>query len=165
MKVGHPMPVRSAGLLPYRVVDNEALDLFLVHPGGPLWASRDEHAWSVAKGEYDEDEDALAAAEREFAEEVGVRPPSGERVDLGEVRQASGKLVCAWAVEAPQFRVANVQSNEFELEWPPKSGRRQLFPEVDRAEWMTAVSARRRLVKAQIVFVDRLVRRLQLTGA
>jgi predicted NUDIX family NTP pyrophosphohydrolase len=159
------MPVRSAGLLPYRVVDEETLELFLVHPGGPLWVNRDEHAWSVAKGEHDEDEDALAAAEREFAEEIGVLSPAGERIDLGEIRQASGKLVSVWAVEAPQFRIEEVLSNEFELEWPPRSGRRQLFPEVDRAEWMTATSARRRLVKGQIAFVDRLAQHLHLTGS
>jgi predicted NUDIX family NTP pyrophosphohydrolase len=158
------MPVRSAGLLPYRIGGNETLELFLVHPGGPLWANRDEHAWSVAKGEYDEDEDALSAAEREFAEEIGARPPKGTRIDLGEIRQTSGKLVTVWAVDAPQFRVAEVLSNEFELEWPPKSGQRRLFPEVDRAEWMAAESARYRLVKGQTVFVDRLVRRLDLKG-
>jgi predicted NUDIX family NTP pyrophosphohydrolase len=155
------MPVRSAGILPYRAVDEQALDLFLVHPGGPLWANRDEHAWSVAKGEFGEDEDALAAAEREFAEEVGVGPPGGPRIDLGEIRQASGKLVRVWAVEAAQFGVVKVVSNEFELEWPPKSGRRRLFPEVDRAEWMTAENARRRLVKGQVAFVDRLVTQLR----
>jgi predicted NUDIX family NTP pyrophosphohydrolase len=157
------MQLRSAGLLPYRVVDGVALELFLVHPGGPLWLNKDDHAWSIAKGEYGERETALHAAEREFAEEVGVGPPGGARLDLGEIKQASGKLVRAWAIEAAQFEVAEVVSNEFELEWPPRSGRRRLFPEVDRAEWMPATVARRRLIKAQVIFVDRLVHRL--TGA
>jgi len=155
------MPVRSAGLLPYRVVAGEGLDVFLVHPGGPLWARRDDHAWSVAKGEYDESEDASVAAEREFTEEVGVTPPVGSRLDLGEIKQSSGKLVRVWAIEAGQFEVDEVVSNEFELEWPPKSGRRRRFPEVDRAEWMSAETARRRLVKGQIAFVDRLAQRIE----
>src|ERR1039458_2081288 len=102
------MPRRSAGLLPFRVVGDETLELFLVHPGVPLWANRDEHAWSIAKGEYDEGEEASAAAEREFAEELGVAPPSGLRLDLGEITQPGGKLVRAWAVEAPTFHVEQV---------------------------------------------------------
>jgi predicted NUDIX family NTP pyrophosphohydrolase len=158
------MRVHSAGLLPYRVVGGGALDLFLVHPGGPLWLNKDEHAWSIAKGEYGENETALDAAEREFAEEVGVRAPAGVRLDLGEIKQASGKLVRAWAIEAAQFEVDEVVSNEFAMEWPPRSGRRRVFPEVDRAEWMSAATARQRLVKAQAVFVDRLVQRLGRTG-
>jgi predicted NUDIX family NTP pyrophosphohydrolase len=152
--------LRSAGLLPYRVAVDEGLELFLVHPGGPLWAHRDDHAWSVAKGEYGEGEDPPVAAEREFFEEVGVTPPPGPRLDLGEIKQVGGKLVRVWAVEAGQFEVDVVVSNEFDMEWPPKSGRRQQFPEVDRAEWMPAETARRRLVKGQIAFVDRLEQRL-----
>ena len=159
-----PVPRRSAGLLPFRLADDGALELFLVHPGGPLWADRDERAWSVAKGEYGEDEEASVAAEREFAEELGVRPPTGPRIDLGEIRQSSGKLVRAWAVQAPSFTVGRVVSNHFELEWPPKSGRRQLFPEVDRAEWMPAGLAGQRLVKGQVAFIERLVERLGNAG-
>jgi predicted NUDIX family NTP pyrophosphohydrolase len=155
------LPKRSAGLLPYRVVGGKGLDLFLVHPGGPLWVNKDEQAWSVAKGEY---EDAAAAAAREFGEEVGVTPPAGPRIDLGEIKQASGKLVRVWAIEAAQFQVEQVVSNEFELEWPPKSGRTQRFPEVDRAEWMPAATARRKLVKAQAAFVDRLAQWLGEAG-
>jgi predicted NUDIX family NTP pyrophosphohydrolase len=134
------------------------LEVFLVHPGGPLWAKKDQGAWSVAKGEYDDAEEASAAAEREFAEELGVSAPPGPRIDLGQVRQKSGKLVRAWAIHAPGFEVDRVVSNEFEMEWPPKSGRRQRFPEVDRAEWMTEAVVRDRMVPAQVALVDRLVR-------
>jgi predicted NUDIX family NTP pyrophosphohydrolase len=151
------MPKRSAGLLPFRTAEDGTVHLFIVHPGGPLWSKKDEGAWSVAKGEYGDDERALGAAEREFAEEVGVPAPPGPRVDLGEVRQASGKLVTVWAVEAPQLVVDQVVSNHFEMEWPPKSGRTQSFPEVDRAEWMSVGSARVKLVPAQVAFVDRLL--------
>ncbi len=151
------MPKRSAGLLPFRTTPEGALELFVVHPGGPFWSKREEGAWSVAKGEYGEGEEASAAAEREFAEEVGVPGPPGPRIDLGEVTQASGKLVRAWAVEAPHFLVDRVVSNQFEMEWPPKSGRTQLFPEVDRAEWIRVETARVKLIKAQVAFVDRLI--------
>ncbi len=151
------MPKRSAGILPFRIDGKGALELFVVHPGGPFWAKRDEGAWSVAKGEYGEDEEATVAAEREFAEEIGRPAPPGLRIDLGQVTQASGKLVRVWAVEAPQFEVDQVVSNHFEMEWPPKSGRNQSFPEVDRAEWMSAAAARVKLVKVQAAFVDRLV--------
>jgi predicted NUDIX family NTP pyrophosphohydrolase len=154
------MPRRSAGLLPFRIVGGERLELFLVHPGGPLWANKDKHAWSIAKGEYDEGEEASTAAEREFAEELGVAPPPGPRVDLGEIKQPSGKLVTAWAIHAPTFDVAHVVSNQFELEWPPRSGRHQLFPEVDRAEWMSAGKAGEKMVKGQVAFIDRLVEAL-----
>jgi len=140
------------------------IEFFLVHPGGPLWAHKDEHAWSIAKGEYDEGEEASAAAEREFAEELGVVPPAGPRVDLGEIRQPSGKLVRVWAIPAPTFDVARVVSNQFELEWPPKSGQRQLFPEVDRAEWMSVGLAGQKLVKGQIAFIDRLLEWLGSEG-
>jgi predicted NUDIX family NTP pyrophosphohydrolase len=151
------MPKRSAGLLPFRTTPEGALELFVVHPGGPFWSKREEGAWSVAKGEYGEGEGASAAAEREFAEEVGVPGPPGPRIDLGEVAQANGKLVRAWAVEAPHFLVDQVVSNQFEMEWPPKSGRTQLFPEVDRAEWIPVETARVKLIKAQVAFVDRLI--------
>lgn len=150
------MAKRSAGLLPFRIAADGGMELFLVHPGGPFWAARDESAWSVAKGEYGEDDGAAAAAEREFAEEIGVPAPPGPRIDLGQVEQAGGKLVRVWAVEAPHFEVGEVVSNRFEMEWPPKSGRRQSFPEVDRAEWMPAATARIKLVKAQGALVDRL---------
>jgi predicted NUDIX family NTP pyrophosphohydrolase len=150
------MPRRSAGLLPFRVVSDGTLELFLVHPGGPFWATKDERSWSVAKGEYADGEPALAAAEREFTEEVGVAPPPGPRIDLGEIRQAGGKVVRAWAVEAAEFTVGTVVSNTVEMEWPPRSGNLESFPEVDRAEWMPADRARQRLVRAQLDLVDRL---------
>jgi predicted NUDIX family NTP pyrophosphohydrolase len=158
------MPKRSAGLLPFRITADGTVQLFIAHPGGPFWATKDEGAWSVAKGEYGDDEDASAAAEREFGEEIGVPAPPGPRIDLGQVEQASGKLVRVWAVDAPQFEVDHVVSNEFELEWPPRSGRRQSYPEVDRAEWTSAASARVKLVKAQVAFIDRLKDHLQKSG-
>ncbi len=154
------MPKRSAGLLPFRIAADGALFLFVVHPGGPFWAAKDDGVWSVAKGEYGEDEEAAAAAEREFAEELGRPAPPGPRIDLGQVRQGSGKVVRVWAVEAPAFEVGQVVSNHFEMEWPPRSGRHQSFPEVDRAEWMSVTTARVKLVKAQVAFVDRLTDRL-----
>lgn len=157
------MPRRSAGLLPYRIADDGTLLLFVVHPGGPFWAQKDEGAWSVAKGEYVEGEEASAAAEREFAEEVGVPAPPGPRIHLGTVEQSGRKVVSVWAVEASDFEVRQVVSNQFELEWPPKSGRLRSFPEVDRAEWMPAATARVKLVKAQVAFVDRLIDRLDDT--
>ena len=112
------MPKRSAGLLPYRIAPDGSFEVFLIHPGGPLWARKDAGAWSVAKGEYGTDEAADAAAEREFAEELGTPAPLGVRVDLGQVTQTSGKVVRVWAVEAPDFDVADVVSNRFEMDGP-----------------------------------------------
>jgi predicted NUDIX family NTP pyrophosphohydrolase len=151
------MPKRSAGLLPFRIAADGGLELFVVHPGGPFWANKEDGAWSVAKGEYGEDEAASVAAEREFAEEVGRPAPPGPRIDLGQVKQSGGKLVTVWAVEAPHFEVGQVVSNQFEMEWPPRSGRLQSFPEVDRAEWMSAAMAGVKLVKTQTAFIDRLM--------
>jgi predicted NUDIX family NTP pyrophosphohydrolase len=155
------MPKRSAGLLPFRVAADGTLHVFVVHPGGPFWAGRDEGAWSVAKGEYGEGQEAAEAAEREFAEEIGAPAPPGPRIDLGQVSQASGKVVRVWAVEAPRFEVDRVVSNHFEMEWPPRSGRHRSFPEVDRAEWMSAAVAASKLVGAQVAFVDRLADHLR----
>jgi predicted NUDIX family NTP pyrophosphohydrolase len=154
----------SAGLLPFRIAGENLLELFIVHPGGPLWATKDHHAWSVAKGEHEELDDPAAAAQREFAEELGVPAPAGLRIDLGRIRQPSGKVVRVWAIEAPRFEVDRVVSNEFEMEWPPRSGRHQSFPEVDRAEWMSAAQARQKLVKGQIGFVDRLIEFVRVAG-
>jgi predicted NUDIX family NTP pyrophosphohydrolase len=150
------MPRQSAGLLPYRYGAG-GLELLIVHPGGPLWARRDDAAWSIAKGEFEPGEDAEAAAEREFLEELGFPAPPGERLDLGEIRQPSGKRVRVWALQAPGLDPALVKSNSFEMQWPPRSGRRQSFPEVDKAEWASPVAARRKLVKGQVGFVDRLL--------
>jgi predicted NUDIX family NTP pyrophosphohydrolase len=148
-------PKRSAGLLVYRHADGE-LQVLLGHMGGPLWSRRDERAWSIPKGEYLPPEAPLAAANREFAEELGSAPPSGELIELGEVRQSSGKIVTAWAI-AGDFDVTTVHSNTFEMEWPRGSGLTQAFPEIDRAEWFTVEAARSKLVAAQVEFLDRLV--------
>ena len=129
------MPKRSAGILLYERAGADLMVL-LVHPGGPFWARKDAGAWSIPKGEYAQGEDALAVAVREFEEETGMRP-AGEFRALGEVTQSGGKMVAAWAVEG-DFDPAALKSNRFELEWPPRSGRMQSFPEVDRAEWFDA---------------------------
>jgi predicted NUDIX family NTP pyrophosphohydrolase len=153
------MPVRSAGILLYRRPAG-ALELLLVHPGGPYWARKDDGAWSIPKGEHAEGEDALACARREFEEETGTVPPLGALVELGEVRQRSGKRVSAWAAEG-DLDAAAVRSNTFSLEWPPRSGRMQEFPEIDRAAWFAPEPARRALVAAQAAFVDRLLEHLE----
>lgn len=148
------MPRRSAGLLLYRRLD-EQLEVLLVHPGGPYWATRDEGAWSIPKGEVDHDEEPLEAARREFAEELGSPPPVGGELDLGSVRQRGGKHVAAWAVEG-DLDVTTVRSGTFEMEWPPRSGRTITVPEVDRAEWFDLVAARTRCNGAQVELLDRL---------
>jgi predicted NUDIX family NTP pyrophosphohydrolase len=148
------MPKRSAGLLLYRRGPG-GVEVLLVHPGGPLWARRDDGAWSIPKGEHGPDEDPLAAARREFREELGVEPPPGEPVPLGGIRQPGGKVVSAWAVEG-DLDVAGVRSETFEMEWPPRSGRVRRFPEVDRAAWFPLEEARRKLVPAQVGLLDRL---------
>jgi predicted NUDIX family NTP pyrophosphohydrolase len=148
------MPKRSAGLLMYRGSGPD-LAVLLVHPGGPFWAKKDLGAWSIPKGEYGPNEDALAVAQREFEEETGARPRD-EFQSLGDVTQAGGKRVSAWAVEG-DFDPAALVSNSFELEWPPRSGRKQSFPEVDRAEWFSPDEARERILAGQRAFIDRLV--------
>jgi predicted NUDIX family NTP pyrophosphohydrolase len=147
---------KSSGLLAYRVRDG-ALEVFLVHPGGPFWARKDDGAWSIPKGEHSDDEDPQACARREFEEETGTALPADtELLDLGSVRLASRKEVAAWAVAADLDADAIV-SNEFEIEWPPRSGRKQSFPEVDRAGWFSPDEARVKLNPAQAELVDRLV--------
>jgi predicted NUDIX family NTP pyrophosphohydrolase len=148
------MAARSAGILLYRRRD-QALEVLLVHPGGPLWARRDAGAWSLPKGEYAAGEDGLAAARREFAEELGISPPDGQVLELGEVRQKSGKVVSAWALEG-NLDVTALASNTFALEWPPRSGKTQEFPEVDRAQWFTLREARERVNPAQVALLERL---------
>src|SRR5437868_879860 len=133
------MPKQSAGILVYRKANN-VLQVFLVHPGGPFWKNKDEGAWSVPKGEYESDEDPLEAARREFYEETG-HYIDGTFIQLNPVRLKSGKIVNAWAVEG-DIDHANIKSNLFEIEWPPKSGRMQSFPEVDRAGWFTIDEAK-----------------------
>jgi predicted NUDIX family NTP pyrophosphohydrolase len=146
------VPKKSAGLLLFR--RRGGLDVLLVHPGGPLWANKDEGAWSIPKGEIDAGEDPLAAAQREFEEELGSSV-SGEFVALTPIRQASGKLVYAWALER-DFDTATFRSGTFSMEWPPRSGREQHFPEVDRVEWFSIDEARRKINRAQIALLDQI---------
>ncbi len=150
----------TAGLLAHHEQGEPAV--FLVHPGGPYWAERDEGSWSIPKGLCEEAEEPLAAARREFTEEVGRPPPDGPFIDLGAIPQRSGKLIRVWAVPADPALVF-VSSNEFELEWPRHSGRMVRFPEVDRAEWFPISTARRRLLDGQLDFLDRLVDHLAET--
>jgi predicted NUDIX family NTP pyrophosphohydrolase len=126
-----------------------------VHPGGPIWARRDLGAWSIPKGEYADDERALAAARREFEEELGSPVPAGDPLELGEIRQKSGKYVRVWAV-AGDLDTEGVKSNEFEMEWPPRSGKRRRFPEVDRAEWFDLPQAGEKVNAAQVPLLQRL---------
>ncbi len=145
--------MKSAGLLMFRRV--AALELFLVHPGGPFFRKKDDGAWSIPKGELEPNEDPLLTAQREFTEETGLAVPKNGFLALGEIRQQGGKTVFAWAFEG-DCDPAGIASNTFELEWPPRSGRRQTFPEVDRADFFTPDVARKKLNPAQAVFVDRL---------
>lgn len=132
------------------------LEVFLVHPGGPFWKNKDVGAWSIPKGEYGEDEDALTAAKREFQEETGFEA-RGEFLPLGEIAQPSGKLIKAWAVEG-DCSPERISSNTFSMEWPPKSGRQQQFPEVDRAGWFSLSEARKRIVRGQAAFLERVAK-------
>ena len=145
---------RSAGILLYRR-RGSGLGLLLVHPGGPFWAKKDVGAWMIPKGEYAEREDALTAAKRELEEETGLRA-DGDFLPLGELVQAGGKRVTAWALEG-DFDPAALRSNTFEMEWPPRSGRRQSFPEVDRAQWFAPDEARTKILASQSEFIDRLL--------
>jgi predicted NUDIX family NTP pyrophosphohydrolase len=146
---------RSAGILLHRRGAGGATEVLLVHPGGPFWAKKDAGAWSIPKGEYDDGEDARAAALREYEEELGAPPPDGDLVDLGEVRQKSGKVVSAWALEGDADADA-IRSNTFTIEWPPRSGNTREFPEVDRAGWFGLDEAREKIVPAQAALLDRL---------
>ncbi|MBB4716822.1 NUDIX domain-containing protein [Streptomyces luteogriseus] len=145
---------RSAGLLLFHPGD-DGLDVLLGHMGGPFFVRRDAGAWTVIKGEYEPDEPAWEAARREFQEEVGLPPPDGEAIDLGEVRQTNGKIVTAWAIRA-DLDPATITPGTFRMEWPPKSGRLQEFPELDRVAWFGLDRARAVIVKAQAAFLDRL---------
>ncbi len=148
---------RSAGILLHRRGASGAgsAEVLIVHPGGPLWARRDLGAWSIPKGEYGPEEDPLAAARREFAEELGSPAPEGEPVDLGEVRLRSGKRVQAWALPG-DLDAGAIVSNTFAMQWPPRSGVMRTFPEVDRAQWCDLATAREKLNPAQAELVDRL---------
>jgi predicted NUDIX family NTP pyrophosphohydrolase len=154
----------SAGILLYRT-EGEEPEFLLVHPGGPYWAKRDLGAWSIPKGQIEEGEDSLECALRELAEELGPAPelePEG-LIELGSIRQRAGKQVEAWAAEA-EFDPETLESNTFPMEWPPRSGREQEFPEVDRAEWFGPEEARRRILPAQAELLDRLQSHLESSG-
>jgi predicted NUDIX family NTP pyrophosphohydrolase len=150
------MPKRSAGLVMYRY-RNSALEVFLVHPGGPFWAKKDLGAWTIPKGEYD-DELPLDAARREFTEETGFAA-DGEFLELGVVKQAGGKLVAVWAFEG-DCDPRDLRSGTFEMEWPPRSGRRAELPEVDRGDWFPIADARARILKSQEPVLDQLTKKL-----
>jgi predicted NUDIX family NTP pyrophosphohydrolase len=152
------LPKTSAGILLHRERDG-VREVLLVHPGGPFWARKDDGAWSIPKGEYERGDDPRACALREFEEETGTRLDAAELVELGVVVQKAGKEVSAWAVRG-DLDPATVRSNTFTMEWPPRSGRRQEFPEVDRAEWFALDEARAKLVPAQAELIDRLAERM-----
>jgi len=149
------MTKRSAGLLMYRF-KNARLELFIVHPGGPFWADKDDGIWSIPKGEYEDGEDPLEAAKREFFEETGM-VASGDFIPLSPLQQRSGKIITAWAFKG-DCDASSITSNTFTMEWPPKSGSQAEFPEIDRAAWFTIDVAREKLGKGQIGFVDELCR-------
>jgi len=150
--------MRSAGLLLHRIRDGRR-EVFLVHPGGPFWRNKDQGAWSIPKGEFDRGEEALDAAKREYREETGFEPPAGPYVPLGAITQPSGKIVEAWSVPG-ECDPAQVRSNTVLLEWPPHSGRKREFPEVDRAAWFDLPEARRRILRGQREFLTALERAL-----
>ena len=152
---------RSAGVLLYRI--RGALEVLLVHPGGPFWAKKDLGAWTIPKGEIDEGEDAQAAARRELAEETGLEV-EGELIALTPIKQKSGKTVYAWAAET-DCDPAAIRSNMFSMEWPPKSGRQQEFPEIDRAAWFTIEQARAKILPAQVRLLDELIHNLKRKSA
>ena len=148
----------GAGLLLFRRIDRH-LELFLVHPGGPFWARKDDGAWSLPKGEYGQEEDALLAARREFHEETGISV-DGEFLPLGEIKQSGGKLVTAWAIEG-EIDSNAVKSKLFSMEWPPRSGHVKYFPEADRGGWFAAGDAITKIVKGQRPMLDRFLERMR----
>jgi predicted NUDIX family NTP pyrophosphohydrolase len=152
------VPKSSAGLLLYRTPAGSSgeLELLIVHPGGPLWAKKDEGSWSIPKGEHGPGDSPAACAAREFGEELGAPPPDLPWTDLGEIVQRGGKRVHAWAARG-DLDVSQVQSNTFDMEWPPRSGRIRSFPEIDTAAWVTVEEARNKLLPAQVAFVERLL--------
>lgn len=152
------MTKQSAGILLYRH-QKDQLEILLVHPGGPFWAKKDLGAWSIPKGEY-EGEDALAAAKREFEEEIGT-PIEGETLALGQQKQKGGKLVDAWAVEG-DLDTEQVRSNTFEMEWPPKSGKKRQFPEIDKASWFPVGTALEKINPGQAAFIHELMQKLDM---
>jgi len=148
---------KSAGILLYRLKDH-LFEVMLVHPGGPFWAKKDEGAWSVPKGEFDDSEDALSAAKREMEEETGIKA-EGNFIELTPVKQKNGKMVYAWALEK-NIDAADIKSNSFEIEWPPKSGKKKSFPEIDRAGWFTTEEAMKKILAAQLPLINELKNKL-----
>ncbi len=151
------MAKKSAGLLMYRRCDGE-LEVMLVHPGGPFWAKKDLGSWSIPKGEYTHDEDPFEVAKREFQEETGFKA-KGEFTPLAPIKQPSGKLITVWAFEG-DCDTSKIKSNTFTMEWPPRSGKQQEFPEVDRAGWFTIAVAKEKIIKGQLGFIDELYQTL-----
>jgi predicted NUDIX family NTP pyrophosphohydrolase len=151
------MAVHSAGILLFKY-DDGRLEVMLAHPGGPFWAEKDHGAWSIPKGLFEETEDALDAAKREFSEETGFEV-DGEFIELGELKQPSRKIIHAWALEG-DLDTANIQSNTFTLEWPKNSGNVKEYPEIDKAQWFTVEEARKKILKGQAEFIDRLIEKL-----
>lgn len=148
------MGVQSAGILLYRYSNNR-LEVLLVHPGGPFWSGRDDGAWSIPKGIFEENENSLQAAKREFMEETGFEV-DGEFIDLGSIRQPSRKIIHIWALKL-DLDADRVRSNKFTMEWPRKSGIMMQFPEIDRAEWFDIQRSRQKIQKGQVGFIDRLL--------
>jgi predicted NUDIX family NTP pyrophosphohydrolase len=157
------MKKQSAGLLVYRMREGKP-EVLIAHMGSPWWAKKDAGAWSIPKGEYEEGEDPLATAKREFKEELGKEPPNAELIDLGSVKQKNNKTVVLWAVEG-DVDVSNTTSNKVKIEWPPRSGKMQEFPEIDRAEWFSLEEAARKLIPAQVEFLKRLADNLKIDFA
>ncbi len=154
------VPKQSAGILLYRLKDTQ-IEVLLAHPGGPLWKNKDEGSWTIPKGEFDTDEGPLDAANREFTEETGIAL-YGEFTELKPIKQKSGKQVFAWALEF-DVEASAVQSNVFEMEWPPKSGKLKRFPEIDRAAWFTIEEAKQKINPAQVLFIEELVQKIEQT--
>jgi predicted NUDIX family NTP pyrophosphohydrolase len=152
------MGKKAAGILLYRR-KGSSLEVFLIHPGGPFWANKDESSWSIPKGEFLENEDPLTAAKREFQEETGFSV-EGPFASIGFIKQSSGKTVQAWACEG-DLDASAIQSNSFQIEWPPRSGKYQEFPEADRAEWLPIALARKKILKVQLPLLEKLERLLQ----
>jgi predicted NUDIX family NTP pyrophosphohydrolase len=158
------MVKRSGGILMYKQAEGGVLHVLIAHMGGPFWAKKDDRGWSMPKGELDEDgEDPLEVAIREFEEELGSPPPRGEYIELGELKQPSGKRITAFAL-AGDFNSENITSNTFEMEWPRGSGKIGTYPEIDRAAWLPVAIARVKLVKGQVEFIDRLIKKLAERG-
>jgi predicted NUDIX family NTP pyrophosphohydrolase len=155
------MAKKSAGVLMFRS-GSGGVEVFLVHPGGPFWARKDEGAWSIPKGEYAPGEDPLETARREFQEETGFQA-SGEFIPLTSLKQPSGKVISAWALEG-DCDAASIRSNTFSMEWPPRSGKQQEFPEVDRAGWFTIPAAKEKILKGQAPFLEELKEILKRKG-